>query len=119
MKPTHRAIALLLSAPCLVLSILPVATAQTSSLTNVSQTVFNCMKRNTSGIGGWIEYDGSNSGRIDVYAAAVGHVGAVNYSLDASQNVLSLTYVRGPAPFNQIRGGLEDTANRCRNGELD
>lgn len=95
------------------------AWAESSSIANVSQTVFDCMKRNTGGVGGWIEYDGENSGRIEVYAAAVGEVGEVAYSLDTSQSALNLTYVGGQAPFAQIRNGLNDTANRCRSGELD
>lgn len=95
------------------------ALGQSSSIDNVSQTVFDCMQRNTGGIGGWIEYKGENSGQIEVYAAAVGQVGEVDYSLDTGQNALNLTYVGGQASFAQIRNGLNDTANRCRSGELN
>ncbi len=93
------------------------ALAESTSINNVSQNVFSCMKKHNRSALGWITYGGSNSGSIGVYATGVGQVGEVSYSFNADQQALSLTYVRGPAPFTQIQGGLIDTANKCKNGE--
>lgn len=90
------------------------AIAQTASLSGITSDVFECMKANTRASAGYVVYQGGSSGRIRVFAAGVGQVGEVSYSFNAGQGLLNLTYVRGPATFAQIRGGLEGTANRCK-----
>lgn len=92
--------------------------AQTASLGNISSDVFACMRRNNRSAAGHVVYDGGSSGRLLVYAAGVGQVGEMTYSHNASQNSLSVSYVRGRAPLDQVRNGLANTANRCRNGSL-
>lgn len=101
----------------IVLGIARPASSQSSSMRNISQSIFDCMQRHTSGIGGWIVYDGDNSGKIRVYAAGAGQVGELSYSLDTEQQMLNLNYVRGPVSFAQIQNGLNSTASKCRNGE--
>jgi hypothetical protein len=95
------------------------ALAESTSLSNISQNVFNCMKKHTRGIGGWIVYAGENSGRISVYATILGQVGEVSYSLDTAQATLNLTYVRGQATLSQVSNGLSDTAKKCKSGEYN
>ena len=113
----HRLISTLAAATCIFLESVQPALAQSASVSGVSQDVFGCMKKHTRDIAGWIVYQGENSGRIKVYAPAIGQVGEVTYSLNAAQSVLDLTYVRGPASLAQIQGGLTNTANKCRSGE--
>jgi hypothetical protein len=93
------------------------ALAESTSISNVSQDVFSCMKKHTRSALGSIAYDGGNTGQIVVYGTGVGQVGKVSYSFDADQQALILTYVQGPASFTQIQSGLIDTANKCKNGE--
>ncbi|MBI4781269.1 MAG: hypothetical protein HY785_08070 [Oscillatoriophycideae cyanobacterium NC_groundwater_1537_Pr4_S-0.65um_50_18] len=93
------------------------AFAQSATVSNISEDVLSCMKKNTRSALGWVTYDGSTNGQIKVYATGVGQVGQVSYSLDANQAALNLTYVRGPATFSQIQGGLSETANKCKSGE--
>lgn len=100
-----------------VLQLAQVALAQSASISGISQEVFNCMKAHTRDAAGWVVYDGNSSGRIRVYATAVGQVGEVTYNLNLNQTVLTLTYVRGPAPLARIQNGLTSTANKCRSGE--
>ena len=104
---------------CICAEAIQPALAQSTSISNVSQDVFRCMKNHTRSALGWVVYEGSDSGRIKVYATGVGQVGEVSYNLDANQGALNLTYVRGPAPFTQIQSGLSDTATRCRSGEYN
>lgn len=97
------------------------AAAEEAKIGDVSQDVFNCMKNNTRGGGGWIKYEGGNSGSIKVYTGAefapIG-VGEVGYNFDPGQSTLTVTSGSGPAPFGDIRNGLNDTANKCRSGEF-
>jgi hypothetical protein len=92
--------------------------AQTASLGNISSEVFACMRRNSRSAASHVVYDGGSSGRLLVHAAGVGQVGEMSYSHNASQNSLSVSYVRGRASLDQVRNGLANTANRCRSGSL-
>jgi predicted RecA/RadA family phage recombinase len=103
---------------CVSLGIAPSAIAQSVSINGITPGVFDCMKANTRERAGHIIYRGGNSGRIQVFGAGIGQVGEVTYSFNASQGVLSITHVRGPAPLAQIHNGLNSTANRCKSGEL-
>ncbi|WOB42633.1 hypothetical protein HNI00_05285 [Thermoleptolyngbya oregonensis NK1-22] len=93
--------------------------AQTTSLSNISSEVFACMRRNNRSAAGHVIYDGGSSGRLLIFAAGVGQVGEMSYSHNASQNSLSVSYVRGRVSVDQVRGGMENTANRCRSGSLN
>jgi hypothetical protein len=114
----HRLISTLATATTVSLGLVQPALAQSASISGVSQEVFSCMRKHTREVTGWIVYEGNSSGRIKVYAPAIGQVGEVTYSLNANQSALDLTYVRGPAPLGQIQGGLTNTANKCRSGEF-
>lgn len=92
--------------------------AQTASLSNISSEVFACMRRNNRSAAGHVVYEGGNSGRLLVFAAGVGQVGEMSYSHNASQNSLSVSYVRGRVSVDQVRNGMVNTANRCRSGNL-
>jgi len=107
----------LATATWLCVEAVPPASAESTSISNVSQDVFSCMKKHTRSALGSITYDGDSSGQIVIYGTGVGQVGKVSYSFNADQQSLSLTYVQGPAPFTQIQSGLIDTANKCKNGE--
>ncbi|WP_448602264.1 hypothetical protein [Thermoleptolyngbya sp.] len=92
--------------------------AQTASLGNISSEVFACMRRNSRSAAGHVVYDGGSSGRLLIFAAGVGQVGEMTYSHNASQNSLSVSYVRGRVSVDQVRSGMANTANRCRSGSL-
>ncbi|MBF2082988.1 hypothetical protein [Thermoleptolyngbya sp. C42_A2020_037] len=92
--------------------------AQTTSLSNISSEVFACMRRNNRSAAGHVVYEGGNSGRLLIFAAGVGQVGEMSYSHNASQNSLSVSYVRGRVSVDQVRNGMANTANRCRSGSL-
>lgn len=95
----------------------PPVLAQSADLSNISAATFGCMRRNTRGLGGWIEYEGDNEGRIRVFATGVGQVGELTYRFNPDRQTLGITHVRGRAPFQQVRNGLEDTADKCREGQ--
>ncbi|MFQ3619059.1 MAG: hypothetical protein SNJ57_20135 [Cyanobacteriota bacterium] len=92
--------------------------AQTASLSNISSDVFACMRRNNRSAAGHVLYEGGSSGRLLIFAAGVGQVGEMSYSHNASQNSLSVSYVRGRVSVDQVRNGMANTANRCRSGSL-
>ena len=118
-NPNKFGLVLATAITCICVETILPALAESTSISNVSQNVFTCMKKHTKSALGWITYGGSTSGQIAVYATGVGQVGEVSYSFNAEQQALNLTYVRGPAPFTQIQGGLIDTANKCKNGEYN
>ena len=117
-----RFVAILSLVTCLLsLGTISPAAAEEAKISDISQEVFDCRKRHTEGGGGWITYNGDNSGRINVYTGArvlpIG-VGEVGYNFDPDQKTLTVTSGSGPAPFEDIRNGLNDTANKCRSGEF-
>lgn len=106
------------AAACVSLGFVPTAIAQSATISGITPNVFDCMKANTRERAGHIVYRGGTNGRIQVFAAGVGQVGEVTFAFNANQGTLSITHVRGPAPFAQIHNGLNGTANRCKSGEL-
>ncbi|RMF70397.1 MAG: hypothetical protein D6742_00325 [Cyanobacteria bacterium J069] len=92
--------------------------AQTASISNISNDVFACMRRHTHSAAGHVVYTGGSSGRLLVFARGLGQVGELTYSHNASQNSLSVSFVRGRAPLDQVRNGLINTASQCRSGAL-
>lgn len=110
-----RLIAPLATISCVLLSIVP--SAKAGEIGDVSQEVFNCMRKNTSSSLGRIEYEGDNSGIIRAYPLIGGEVGRVDFSYNLDSRTLNISNPQGIAG-EQIEGGLRDTADRCRSGEL-
>lgn len=108
-------IAPLVTIPCVLLSIVPLAKA--GEIGGISPAVFDCMKApvNLSSDQGRIEYRGDNSGKIHVFSNAFGEVGTVDFNYNPDTLTLSnATYIPFVDLEQRTQEGLQITADKCR-----
>lgn len=109
-------------APSIVFGFIHSAQAGPSTtLTNISRPVFDCIRRHNSNSQGRISYSGGDSGEATAFGKVFwGEIfgGKIRYSYNQKQSKFALELIQGPATLAQISNGLDDTATKCRNGQL-
>ncbi|MEB3210057.1 MAG: hypothetical protein VKL39_01825 [Leptolyngbyaceae bacterium] len=93
--------------------------ANAAEIDNVSPTIFQCVKDNSSGERGYLSFPSENSGTIDAYAQVLDiWGGSVDFNYDSTSQILTLTNPQGPGG-EQIVEGLRDVTRQCINGEVE
>jgi len=118
-----RFVAAVITATCLMnLGSISSASAQ-ERIENISQEVFDCMKRNNVNDQGYVTYE--SNGDMWVGHGRPGDPGGVKLRYSYNQDQGSITLERtGPAfldlanVLGQARNGISGTADKCRSGEL-